>query len=371
LRRVVLSTGEASGDAYGAALIAALKALGYEASYEGIGGKKMGASGVKLWADSSHWGAISIVQSLKVYPRVVSGYYRAKRLLRQGERGLFVAIDFGYANIRLCRHAKAQGWEVLYFIPPGSWRRDKQGKDLPLVTDRIVTPFPWSADLLAKMGANVRWFGHPLKEQLDGLGQIDREDAIAVLPGSRKHEIEENMPVIVEALNELFGRRQLGGSCKVLFGLASTVDAHVFLQRWIKGAKFETQVETISGSASTCLKRADRAIVCSGTASLEAALCGTPLVVIYRVSKAMVMEAKLIGFKVPKFISLPNILLDERAIPELIQDDATGSTIAAELLAIGSGEARQKQLEAFGRLDEMLGPSDAITQTARWIANLD
>ena len=368
MKRVVISTGEASGDAYGGALIEALKTLRFSATYEGIGGKRMRAAGAMLWADSSHWGAISIVQSLKVYPRVLRGYYRAKSLLRKGERGLFMAIDFGYANIRLCRHAKNQGWEVLYFIPPGSWRRDKQGKDLPLVTDRIVTPFPWSAEILEKMGANVRWFGHPLKELLANLPAMKREDAIAVLPGSRTHEIQENMPVIVAALERLLESGHLRPSTRFLFGLASTVDETAFRARWFGGSRVLAQSEFILGSAATCLKRADRAIVCSGTASLEAALCRTPTVVMYRVSKAMVVEAKMIGFKVPNFIALPNILLDEAVVPELIQDAATPCSIAEAIQRLAVGEAREAQLSGFERLDALLGPDDAITSTARWIA---
>lgn len=364
----MISTGEASGDAYGAGLIDALRKIGFQATYEGIGGRKMAASGAKLWADSSYWGAISIVQSLKVYPRVLRSYYRAKQLLRLGEPGLFVAIDFGYVNIRLCRHAKNHGWEVLYFIPPGSWRRDKQGRDLPSVTDRIVTPFQWSAEILQGNGANVRWFGHPIKELLQTLPKVAREDAIAILPGSRTHEIEENMPVIVASLERLLSNGHLRTTTRFLFGLTTSVDQSRFHARWLSGTKIEAQSEFIFGSAATCLLRADRAVVCSGTASLEAALCSTPMVVMYRVSTAMVVEAKVIGFKVPKFISLPNILLDEFVVPELIQDAATADSIANSLQSLEGGEIRQAQLAAFDRLAKMLGPSDAITRTARWIA---
>ena len=283
----------------------------------------------------------------------------AKALLRRGEPGLFIAIDFGFANIRLCRHAKNQGWEVLYFIPPGSWRRDKQGKDLPAVTDRIVTPFEWSAKMLTKMGANARWLGHPLKELLTKAGATERENAIAILPGSRTHEIKENMPVILRALKLL----NLPPDTKFLFGLVSTVNPESFRKRWLSGM---SNVEMIP-SAATCLRRANRAVVCSGTASLEAALCRTPTVVMYRVSKAVVLEAKLIGFKRPKFIALPNILLDRMVVPEFVQDEATPKTIAEALRELDSGARREAQLLAFEELNQILGPDDAITETAKWI----
>ncbi|RYG19321.1 hypothetical protein EON82_21605, partial [bacterium] len=175
--RIFVSTGEASGDAYGAALVGELRARGEAGPYEGLGGTRMRDQDVDLLADSSHWGAITISQSLPLVRRVMGSYYRAKRALSAGQPGLFVPIDFGYVNIRLARHAKARGWKVLYFVPPGSWRRHKQGKDLPAVTDAIVTPFSWSAEILERMGANVRWFGHPIKSLLgDGSGILPEKN---------------------------------------------------------------------------------------------------------------------------------------------------------------------------------------------------
>src|SRR5688572_21772274 len=122
--RVFFSAGEASGDAYAAALLREMVRLGsgLRFLFEGVGGSQLSAAGANVVVDSSKWGAISILQSLKVAPRVVGGYSKAKRALRKGRPGLFIPIDFGYVNVRLARYAKKQGWKVLYFIPPGSWR---------------------------------------------------------------------------------------------------------------------------------------------------------------------------------------------------------------------------------------------------------
>jgi lipid-A-disaccharide synthase len=363
--RVFLSAGEASGDAYGAALAREMRRL-YEPAnpaslqFEGLGGPRMRAEGLTLHADTTRWGAISIAQSLAAVPRVFGGYYRAKRMLRTHPKGLFVPIDFGFANIRLARHAKNQGWKVMYFVPPGSWRRDRQGKDLPAITDAVVTPFEWSADILRKMGANAHWFGHPIKQLLrdSGVRLAPERTSIAILPGSRAHEISENLPVIAEALK--------GMNLPVEFALAPTVDADAFKARWsdLAGSRAEDRF-TVADTAGV-LSRARAGIVCSGTATLEAALCRCPMVVMYRVSKAMVLESKLIGFKRPKYIALPNILLDESIVPELVQDEATPPAVRGYLDALLiEGPAREAQLEAFGRLDQILGPNDAITRAAR------
>ncbi|MGV3618679.1 MAG: hypothetical protein ACO1SV_25430 [Fimbriimonas sp.] len=333
--------------------------------FEGIGGPRMAKEGVRLHADTSRWGAISIAQSLAAVPRVFGGYYRAKRRLRSGIPGLFVPIDFGYANIRLARHAKNRGWRVLYFVPPGSWRRDRQGRDLPAITDAIVTPFEWSAEILRGMGADAHWYGHPIKQLLRSSTAFQAEEThglegratVAVLPGSRKHEISENLPVIAEAVR--------GRDVPIEFALAPTVDVAEFQSRWRGLAPDRTGDVFTPGDTAGVLRRARAAIVCSGTATLEAALCRCPMVVVYRVSKSMVMEAKIIGFKRPKYIALPNILLDRPVVPELVQDEATPETVRAHLDSVVSeGKPRALQLAAFEELDGILGPDDAITRAA-------
>jgi lipid-A-disaccharide synthase len=372
--RIFVSAGEASGDAYGAALVSVIQRLVGEGDslstksranlYEGLGGRRMAAAEVSLIADTGNWGAISFVQSLKTAPRILRGYYAAKRRLRQDEAGLFIPIDFGYVNIRLARHAKNHGWRVLYFVPPGSWNRERQGRDLPALTDAISTPFSWSADLLRAAGANAYWFGHPIRQILGDPSTVTRGDGLAILPGSRKHEITENLPLIAEALRDL-------NVPSVEFGLAPSVDVARFRLRWSRLAPDRKQDVFTQGDSASVFRRARAAIVCSGTATLEAALCGCPMVVVYRVSKLVQFEAALIGFKRPKFIALPNILLDRMAVPELLQTEATTQAVVGELSRIlPDGEPREAQIISFKELESLLGPSDAITQTANFAISL-
>ena len=248
--RIFVSAGEASGDAYGAALVQELRTRAEKGPFEGLGGPRMKAEGVELVADSSHWGAISIAHALPLVRRVLGSYYRAKRALSIGEPGLFVPIDFGYVNIRLARHAKAKGWRVLYFVPPGSWRRHKQGKDLPAVTHRIVTPFSWSAEILQKMGANVRWFGHPIKSLLQKGADVPPavRQVLAVLPGSRAHEIDNNLPILAEALKDW--------PHPIEFALAPSADAESIRSRWPRKEDAFTVGDTVG-----VLRRARAAVV--------------------------------------------------------------------------------------------------------------
>lgn len=361
--RIFLSAGEASGDAYAAALVEELRKSGGDLTFEGIGGIRLAEAIGHLAADSSRWGAISIVQSLQVGARVLRGGLRAKRIMLAGPPGILVAIDFGFFNIRLCRMAKKHGWKVVYFMPPSSWRRDRQGRDLPEITDAVVTPFPWSAELLREIGVNVFFFGHPLKQLIRAADTRRTEgSSIAVLPGSRGHELSRNLPMFAALAKDLPG--------KLEFAVAPNLPIDFVKTMWSQLAPGRDDVFTQSDVYGV-LGRCRAAIVCSGTATLEAALMRCPHVVVYRVTKAMAREAKIIRFKMPKFISLPNIVLDRKVVPELVGVDIDNPDILAEIIPLlGDGEAREAQMRSFEEIDQVLGPNDAITQAARLIVDI-
>lgn len=357
--RVFVSAGEASGDAYGAALA---RALGDGFALEAVGGRRLAEGGARMVAASSHWGAIGIAESVRVGPRVMRGFLAAASRLRQGASGLFVPIDFGFFNVPLARRAKRRGWRVLYFAPPGSWRRDRQGRDLPGVADAIVTPFSWSAELLRGMGADARWFGHPLRELIANAGDApERGDAIAVLPGSRTHEIEHNLAAVARGIARLAN--------PVEIALAPSVSADAVGRMWNRAAGGRPATLRERGTYDV-LQRARAAVVCSGTATLEAALCGCPSVVVYRGSRMMALE---FAIRRPHFehVALPNILLQRRLLPELLGGEASPEAIGHALSPLlAGGSEREAQLDGFAELDGMLGPSDAITRTAELMRSM-
>lgn len=365
--RVFLSAGEASGDAYAAALIEAIRAQHPQATFEGIGGKRFASTGARVVAESSDWGSIGVVKAIGVFPRVYAGYLEAKRQLGAGAPGVCVPIDFGAMNIKLARHARRRGWKVLYFAPPGSWRKDRQGKDLPEYADEVVTQFPWSADLLNRSGATAHWFGHPLKEMVARRlavtgAEVRHPDRVAVLAGSRLHEIEHTLRVVAGVA------KLLPAETVLEFAVATTIEPEDFRQRWQALAPGRHDLFTPDDTYGV-FRRSQAAIVCSGTATLEAALCGCPCVVVYVVSKAMEIEYRLLR---PKFdyVSLPNILLDRPLLPELLQHAATPKRIADEIRALSAGPRREEQLAAFAQLEDLLGPAEGIARAAERIVAL-
>ncbi|MCE9558318.1 MAG: hypothetical protein K8R88_05155 [Armatimonadetes bacterium] len=200
MTRIFLCAGEASGDAYAFAIAQRLREAAPDVQLEGVGGAKLLSLIGKLVDNSSAYGAIGIYESIRVAHKVYGGLRKAKKNLRLGTPGVFIPIDFGFINIQLARYAKKLGWRVIYFVPPGSWRRTKQGADLPAITDAIITPFSWSADILRGMGANVFWEGHPLKQLIGSVPSPENRESVAILPGSRLHEIQFNLEVIGESL---------------------------------------------------------------------------------------------------------------------------------------------------------------------------
>ena len=367
--RVFLSSGEASGDAYAAAFVREFKKLTKDwAEYEGVGGHIASEAGIKIVANSTSWGAIGIIQAAKVYRRALRGLGIATDALSKGEPGLCVPIDFGYFNIRLVRRARDRGWRVLYFMPPGAWRKDSQGEDLPEITDEIVTPFPWSSDLLNDMGGSAHYFGHPLKQLIKDSGmpkQARMPNRVAILPGSRAHEISLNLPMIAAALVQI---NQTG--LQLEFAVAPSVKPESLAKAWKKLAPHRTDDLFTVGENYAVLQRARAAVICSGTATLEAALCRCPMVVIYRVNNGMRLQAAIAGFK-PDFISLPNIILNRHAVPELVNRMATPAALATELFdVLQEGKERRDQMAAFDEIDDLTGPSDAITRTAHLALDL-
>ena len=358
-----MSSGEASGDAYAAAFVREFKRLTKDwAEYEGVGGRAAESAGIKLVANSSTWGVIGISQALRVYRRALKGLNKATEALGKGDPGLCVPIDFGYFNVRLVRRARDRGWRVLYFMPPGAWKKDSQGEDLPEITDEIVTPFSWSAELLTEMGGSAHWFGHPIKQLIKESGALSitrEQNRVAILPGSRAHEISLNLPVIAGALAQI---NQSGLIAE--FAVAPSVKPESLARAWKKLAPHRTQDVFTVGDNYGVLRRARVAVICSGTATLEAALLECPMVVIYKVSPGMALQAKLTGFS-PNFISLPNIILDRHAVPELVHTGATPAALATLLFDVmQEGQERRGQLAAFKEIDEATGPDDAISQTA-------
>lgn len=356
---VWITAGEASGDLVGAMLAVRLREQVEGVRIFAVGGPRLVKAADELLADSSNWGAIGIARSLPKVPMIALVYRRLLRLAGEHPPVLHIPIDFGAMNIPLARRMRGMGTKVLYYMPPGSWRKTKQGRDLPCVADLIATPFEWSARILGEMGARAEWVGHPLLDALPP-APAEREPLIVVMPGSRDHEISANLPVIAAACATLKGYR---------FVAALTPHADATEVRRIWGARCGLELGISVGENARELSRARGAVICSGTATLEAAVADCPLVVVYRGDAVMNFEYRL---RKPKFefIALPSILLGRKVCEELIQEQATPERIAAALTRLLVGPEREAQLADLAQVRAALGERGASERVATMAAGL-
>ncbi|MCS6918889.1 MAG: lipid-A-disaccharide synthase [Fimbriimonadales bacterium] len=376
-RSVLIVSGEASGDLYGADLAQQLTAHVPNLTVYGVGGARMQAAGVQLIADSRAWGAIGVVESLKVAPKVYLAYQRVKRFLRAQPPDLLIPIDFGAFNIPLSCWAHAQGVPVSYYIPPGSWRRERQGADLPRCTQQVLTPFAWSAERLQSMGAAAHWMPHPLlrlarpsedKETFcERLGLDPYRPIVALLPGSRRHEVRALAPLYARVAEAVY---TVAPEAQFALSVAPHLPIDWVHALWADGSKQWVPTET--RSVWNLLAHADVAIVCSGTATLEAALLNTPMLIVYRGDWLMNAEYKLRRRRLNlRWIGLPNLILQRDVCPEFIQDAASPPALTRPLLALLQDQAlQQAQREAFVEIRRALGEGAGLREGYEWIVEM-
>ncbi len=229
---IVITAGEASGDLFGAELARALRALSPGVMVSGLGGPRMRRAGVELLRDTSTWGAIGVVNALKIVPRALEGFSALRAHLRSRPPAVMVPIDFGAFNVKAGRMARGLGVPVYYFIAPGSWR--KEGPINPRLlecADVFCTQLPWHAERLRLAGARSEFYGHPLLDLAHPSapaadlrrqwGLAPDTPVVCLLPGSRRHEIEHILPPLLGAGERI--QNALPGTACVL-GLAEVVD---------------------------------------------------------------------------------------------------------------------------------------------------
>ncbi|PWU25670.1 MAG: lipid-A-disaccharide synthase [Candidatus Rokuibacteriota bacterium] len=370
---IMLSAGEASGDLHGATLCRALGELHPGVRLLGMGGPRMAAAGVTVIADPTGHAVVGTSEALGRIPALYRVYRRLVRCMSEERPRALVVIDLPDFNLRLARRARRAGVPVVYFIPPQLWAwRGGRIRQVARRIDRVLAVLPFEAKLYEHARVPVQFVGHPLLDVLPlDLGRDEARrrlrldpgaTAVGLLPGSRREEVARLLPPMLSAARQL---RSAGAAEHFLLGLAPTIDRRG-VDRIIGETAKEAlpSVRVLDGQTYEVMAGADVIVTASGTATLETALLGTPMVVCYRVSRVTEIIVRLL-VRVD-WCSLPNLVAGRAIVPEILQDDVTGERLAAETWKLlNDPVASTAQRAAFKDLRARLGEPGVARRAAR------
>ena len=375
--RVMIVAGEASGDLHGSGLVGELKRISPDIEIFGIGGPRMEAEGVKLHYRSEDMAFMGLVEVMRHIPFVLRALSDMRRLLQDKKPDLLILIDYAGFNLKLANIARKKGIPVLYYILPkvwawGGWRIPK----IVQVTSKIAAVFPFEPAIFNGRGGGAEFVGHPLLEVvkcestkaqfLYDIGASTRSGStiiIGVLPGSRRHEIERIFPIMLEALKSIGENLQ---NIRALVGCLDEIEPSLYEDI---AAKEEVQVKLLKGRTYDLMRHSDLLLVGSGTATLEAAILGTPMVIIYSMSYLSYIVAKLF-VKIPH-VGLPNIIAGKEIVPEFIQRAADSQRIASESISILKDSKRYEKVRRdLSEVKDKLGGPGASVLTAEMAADM-
>jgi len=358
-----LVAGEASGDLHGANLMKALKAEDSHAVFRYFGGDKMQAEGgelVKHYADMAFMGFTEVVLNLRT---IFKNLKTCKEDILAWKPDVLVLIDFPGFNLKIAEFAKKNNIKVCYYISPKVWAwNQKRVLKIKKVVDKMFCILPFEVSFYADWGMKVDYVGNPLLDEIAQFSpdqnfraknNLGDEKIIALLPGSRKQEIERLLPVMLSIRDEY---------PDYTFAIAAAPTFNEEYYHQFTGSK---SAHLLFNNTYNLLHHAHAAIVASGTATLETALFKIPQVVVYKGGAISIAIARML-VKI-KFISLVNLIVNKKIVTELIQEDCNTQKINKELSFILDGAGRAAMLSHYDELLNLMGTPGASEKTARLI----
>ncbi len=363
---------------HGEVLIKELKKVIPEAIFYGVGGPKMAAAGMEVFFDTLSRSTLGFVEALKNIRRMTKLIDEIDKEWERRRPDLMIWLDSGGFNLPLAKRAKEREIPVVCMFSPSAWA---YGEDRAVkLAERIkllLAVLPFEADFYRKFGANVTYVGHPLIDRVGNpeptefrkrLKLNPGQKLVALMPGSRRQEIINLLPLMLETAQEL--SRDL--DIKWVLPIAASINRD-WLLSMIK--PYRISLEIITEGVYDLLAATDGAVIASGTATLEAAILNTPMVVIYRISKLSFFIYRRLESKEHKakqlLIGLPNIVMGREIVPELIQEQLTTQNISDRLKKILIDTQYNEKLRAeLNTVKEMIGPGEVMRRAAKEIVKI-
>lgn len=326
---IMIIAGEASGDLHGANLARAIQKRAQDVDLFGVGGGAMRQAGVRLLLDAKTIAVVGITEVISKLPTILRAMGDVKQALKEEKPDLLILIDFPDFNFRVAAAAKKLNIPVLYYVSPQiwAWRRSRVKKIKRLVNHMAVI-FPFEAGFYRDHQVPVTFVGHPLLDHISppspshSTATATAEPIIGLVPGSRDKEVTTLLPMMLQAA-VIIDQRLPGARFKV--SCAATIDQGL-VQSLVQQHAAGLDIEVIKASVAEVFRQSQILVATSGTVTLEAALHGVPMVIVYKVSPLSYWLGKRL-IKV-KFIGIVNLIVDKQLLPELIQDAASPGTVA-------------------------------------------
>lgn len=370
MTRVMISCGEPSGDLYAGALTAALREIQPDVDVFGLGGERLREAGGRLVADYRGLAVTGLTEALRVLPRSMATLRRLVAVARSVRPDVLVVIDFPDFNFRLLAAVRRLGVPVVYYIAPQLWAwRPRRLKVIQRHVDLVIPIFPFEEQLYQRAGVAVRFPGHPLVDLavarmprqavLAGVGLDPARPTVALLPGSRPNELERLLPVLAAAVPRIAAAVP---RVQFLVACAPGLDLAAFAPL----AALPVPLARLQDRTDDVLAASDVVVTASGTATVQAALHGRPMVVVYRLSPLTYRLGR--RFVRVEMFAMANLVAGERVVPELIQDDCTPDRVADETVSLLADRARwQRTHERLLETRARLGPPGASRRAAEAI----
>ncbi|MCK9210432.1 MAG: lipid-A-disaccharide synthase [Ignavibacteriaceae bacterium] len=370
VKNILVLAGEASGDLHGAALIKAIKAVDPTLSFYGIGGDEMKREGLQLLYHINKMAFLGFVEVIKHLPFIKKVQTDVLKLVEEKNIQTCVLIDYPGFNLSIAKKLNAMERKIIYYISPQIWAWGKHRiHKIKKLVNKMLVLFPFEETFYKKAGVDVTFVGHPLIERINNYSFIERneffsqnnldvqKEILLVLPGSRIQEVAKIFPSVIEGAIAVAKKFDL----QVVVGCSSNIDERTF-----KSLSSEKNYRVIKNKSYELFKYAKLGIIKSGTSTLEAALFGLPMVIVYKTNAlTYFIGKKLVTLR---NIGLANIIAGETVVPELIQNDVNTKNILNECSNFLSDASLYKTIsEKLKSLKEVLGNKDASKTAAEII----
>ena len=368
--KILLACGEPSGDLYAGALVREIRALDPAARVYGLGADGLESNGAELVADYRGLTVTGLSEALSVLPRSLAVYRRLVRLARAERPDVFVPIDFPDFNFRLAGALHRLGVPVVYYVCPQlwAWRRGRL-RAMRRFVRRALVIFPFEAAIYREAGIPVEFVGHPLVELcqpresrggfLHAAGLDPAGPTVALLPGSRPNEVRAILPELVRSAPLI--RRRVPAA-QFLVARAPYLDDELFAPLGALSAA-GVPLAVVESRTDDVLAASDVAVTASGTATVQAALHGLPLVIVYRLSPLTYRLVRT--FAHVETVGMVNLIAGRRIVPELVQDALTAEAVRDEVVRfLLDAEAADRTRQALGQVRERLGGAGASGRAA-------